>query len=97
MFERKRILVTEGTGSFGNVIVKRLIAMKAKEIIIFSRDEKKQWDMSREYPDLTCVVGDIRDKQRISEAVEGVDIDIPEDTSLNTEKWERIKGEIEGS
>ena len=45
MFRKKVVLVTGGTGSFGHHIVKKLVSMGAKEIRIFSRDEKKQYDM----------------------------------------------------
>jgi UDP-N-acetylglucosamine 4,6-dehydratase len=74
MLQGKRVLVTGGTGSFGNIIVQKLVAKKPKEIIVFSRDEKKQWDMAQKYPDLTYIIGDVRDKQRLSESLRGVDI-----------------------
>lgn len=74
MLQGKRILVTGGTGSFGNIIVQKLVAKKPKEIIVYSRDEKKQWDMAQKYPNLTYVIGDVRDKQRLKESLRGVDI-----------------------
>jgi UDP-N-acetylglucosamine 4,6-dehydratase/5-epimerase len=74
MLQGKRVLVTGGTGSFGNIIVQKLVAKKPKEIIVFSRDEKKQWDMAQKYPDITYVIGDVRDKQRLKESLRGVDI-----------------------
>ena len=75
MLKDKAILITGGTGSFGAAAVNRLISMDVKEIRIFSRDEKKQDDMRREYNDtkLKFYIGDVRDKQSVSNAMEGVD------------------------
>jgi UDP-glucose 4-epimerase len=64
MFKDKIILVTGGTGSFGNYIVHRLLTKDVKEIRILSRDEKKQYDMRIHYknnPKLKFFIGDIRD------------------------------------
>ncbi len=75
-FKNKIILVTGGTGSFGNFITSRLLQKDAKEIRILSRDEKKQYDMRIHYADnsrLKFFVGDIRDNTRVEEAMEGVD------------------------
>ena len=75
-FKNKIILVTGGTGSFGNFITNRLLQKDAKEIRIMSRDEKKQYDMRIHYGDnsrLKFFVGDIRDNIRVEEAMEGVD------------------------
>jgi UDP-glucose 4-epimerase len=77
MFKGKTILITGGTGSFGNRILKRLKDKEAKEIRVFSRDEKKQYDMKLAYSDISNLkffVGDIRDKSRLREVVQGVDI-----------------------
>jgi UDP-N-acetylglucosamine 4,6-dehydratase len=71
------ILVTGGTGSFGNFIVSRLLKMNAREVRVFSRDEKKQYDMRtfyKDYSNLTFVIGDIRDKQAVDEAMVGINI-----------------------
>lgn len=71
------ILITGGTGSFGNRILKRLIPLKPKEIRVYSRDEKKQSDMKIVYKDmdnLSFFIGDVRDKNRLKEAMGGVDI-----------------------
>jgi len=76
-FKNKRILVTGGTGSFGHHIVSRLISFEPSEIIIFSRDEKKQDDMKKEFEEfkdiLRFVLGDIRDYERIKEASKKID------------------------
>jgi UDP-glucose 4-epimerase len=75
----KRVLVTGGTGSFGNFIVRRLLTLGAQEVRIMSRDEKKQYDMRIFYgtrPDLTFAIGDIRDRSSVDEAMEGINIAI---------------------
>src|SRR5262245_53265326 len=73
----KAVLVTGGTGSFGNFIVHRLLSLGAKEVRVLSRDEKKQYDMRVLYrgrPDLTFVIGDIRNRDSAEEAMQGIDI-----------------------
>lgn len=77
MFKNKVVLVTGGTGSFGNYIVHRLLETDVREIRIFSRDEKKQYDMKIHYKNnarLKFFIGDIRDYRRVDEVMEGVDI-----------------------
>ncbi|GBF73568.1 nucleoside-diphosphate sugar epimerase [Paenibacillus sp. 598K] len=77
MFTDKVVLVTGGTGSFGNYIVHRLLGMGVKEVRILSRDEKKQYDMRIHYknnPILKFYIGDIRDYTRVDEVMSGVDI-----------------------
>lgn len=74
--EGKTILITGGTGSFGSTVSKRLLSMKPKKIIIFSRDEKKQFDMRNEFnnPLLDFIIGDARDRASVDRAMrEGVD------------------------
>lgn len=74
---KKTILVTGGTGSFGNFIVNRLLKENAREVRILSRDEKKQYDMKIHYknhPTLKFFIGDIRDHLRVDETMKGVDI-----------------------
>ena len=68
-------LITGGTGSFGHAVLSRLIQEGAKEIRIFSRDEKKQDDMRKEYKldQLKFYIGDVRDKASIKNAMNGVD------------------------
>jgi FlaA1/EpsC-like NDP-sugar epimerase len=83
LFAGKRILVTGGTGSFGHQIVDRLLAEEPAEIRIFSRDEDKQVRMSEEYgmghqyprkAELNFVIGDVRNKDSVRQAVRGIDI-----------------------
>jgi UDP-glucose 4-epimerase len=76
MLDGKSLLVTGGTGSFGNDFVKLAItAYKPERIVIFSRDEKKQHDMRLAYNDdrLEFCIGDIRDREQIHRAMRGVD------------------------
>ena len=74
MFKDK-VLITGGTGSFGNTVVKSFIDKGLKEIRILSRDEKKQDDMRKKYnnPKLKFYVGDVRDEKRVKEVMTGVD------------------------
>jgi len=65
------VLITGGTGSFGRRAAEHM--KRAKQIRIYSRDEKKQWEMSRMYPDFKYIIGDVRDSNRIHEAMRGVD------------------------
>lgn len=75
MFQDKVLLITGGTGSFGNAVLKRFLDTDIKQIRIFSRDEKKQDDMRRSYQNekLKFYVGDIRDPKSIQNAMYGVD------------------------
>ena len=75
IFNNKKILITGGTGSFGIAFVKKLLRYNLKEIIIFSRDEKKQDDMRKDFNNnkLKFHIGDIRDEKSVETAVQGVD------------------------
>lgn len=75
MFKNKVLMITGGTGSFGNAVLKRFIDTEIKEIRIFSRDEKKQDDMRHQVqnPKVKFYIGDVRDKQSIDNAMIGVD------------------------
>lgn len=74
-YTNKTILITGGTGSFGNTIIKGLLLLNTKEIRVFSRDEKKQEDMRRNFNNSTIsfYIGDVRDYDSISTAMRGVD------------------------
>lgn len=67
------VLITGGTGSFGQKVATHILSSQPKEIRVFSRDEKKQWEMRNAYPHFTYLLGDVRDPQRLNEAMEGVD------------------------
>jgi len=75
MFEDKTLLITGGTGSFGNAVLRRFLDSGIREIRIFSRDEKKQDDMRHELqnPKVKFYIGDIRDRRSIDNAMGGVD------------------------
>lgn len=75
MFEEQILLITGGTGSFGNAVVKHLIKSEVKEIRIFSRDEKKQDDMRKQYnhSKLKFYIGDVRDYDSVINSMRGVD------------------------
>lgn len=75
MFENKVLLITGGTGSFGNAVLKRFLETDIKEIRIFSRDEKKQDDMRKKYHSskLKFYIGDVRDYNSVLNATRGVD------------------------
>lgn len=75
MFKNSTLLITGGTGSFGNAVLKRFLDTDIKEIRIFSRDEKKQDDMRHEYNNdkIKYYIGDVRNVQSLKDAMNGVD------------------------
>jgi UDP-glucose 4-epimerase len=75
MFKEKTLLITGGTGSFGNAVLKRFLDSDIKEIRIFSRDEKKQDDMRHELQNdkVKFYIGDVRDKRSVDGVMSGVD------------------------
>jgi len=75
MFDNRVLLVTGGTGSFGNAVVRRFLKTQIREIRVFSRDEKKQDDMRRKYGSrtLSFYIGDVRERDSLRDAMAGVD------------------------
>ena len=80
MLNNKSILITGGTGTLGKALTKRILTNfpKVKRVIIFSRDEQKQFIMSQDYPEtiypqIRYLIGDVRDSERLERAMEGVD------------------------
>lgn len=75
LFNNKTLLITGGTGSFGNAVLRRFLDSDIKEIRIFSRDEKKQDDMRHhlQNPKVKFYIGDVRDKRSVDGAMPGVD------------------------
>lgn len=75
MFQKRKLLITGGTGSFGNAILRRFLDSELAEIRVFSRDEKKQDDMRKRYahPKLKFYIGDVRDGRSVAAAMRGVD------------------------
>jgi UDP-N-acetylglucosamine 4,6-dehydratase/5-epimerase len=81
MLNNKSILITGGTGTFGKAFVKTIIERfpEVKRLVVFSRDELKQYEMGQQFPDSKCpalryFIGDVRDADRLSRAMEGIDI-----------------------
>ncbi len=75
MFTRKVLMITGGTGSFGNKMLSKFLSTDLREIRIFSRDEKKQEEMRLKYNNskLKFFIGDVRDYESINQALKGVD------------------------
>jgi len=77
MLECKSILITGGTGSFGNTFVPMTLAKyNPKRLVIYSRDEMKQWEMAQKFendPRVRFIIGDVRDKERLIRALDGID------------------------
>lgn len=75
MFNNKTLMITGGTGSFGNTVLSRFLKTDVKQIVIFSRDEKKQEDMRIRLcsPKVKFVIGDVRDYDSVAKAMRGVD------------------------
>jgi len=75
MFKKKKLVITGGTGSFGNAVLRRFLDKDIAEIRIFSRDEKKQDDMRKHYNNskLKFYIGDVRDYQSVLNAIRGAD------------------------
>lgn len=75
MFKNKKILITGGTGSFGNAVLRYFLDSKVSEIRIFSRDEKKQDDMRKKYNNskIKFYIGDVRDYNSVCNSVNGSD------------------------
>ena len=83
MINYEKILITGGTGSFGKAFIEMLLKKrkikKIKRLVIYSRDEFKQYEMSKmfpssKYPFIRFFIGDVRDYQRLSRAMNGIDI-----------------------
>ena len=76
MLKNKTVLVTGGTGSFGKKFTRKALELGVKKIIVFSRDELKQYEMKQEFQDerIRFFIGDVRDAERLERAFSGVDI-----------------------
>src|SRR5665647_1873498 len=77
MLSNSSILITGGTGSFGNTFVPMTLKKyNPKRLVIYSRDEMKQWDMALKFqndPRVSFIIGDVRDKDRLNRALDGID------------------------
>ncbi|MFI2130118.1 UDP-N-acetylglucosamine 4,6-dehydratase (inverting) [Lysinibacillus fusiformis] len=76
VLKNKTVLITGGTGSFGKKFIHKALTLDVKKIVVFSRDELKQYEMKKEFDDerLRFFIGDVRDKDRLYRAFNGVDI-----------------------
>ena len=104
MFENKKILVTGGTGSLGIALTTKLLKTNVDTIRIFSRDELKQSQMESHFHDerLRFLIGDVRDKERLEKAVEGIDIVVhtaalKQVPVIEYNPFEAIKTNVQGS
>lgn len=104
MFKNKTLMITGGTGSFGNAVLKRFLKSELKEIRIFSRDEKKQEDMRIKYKNdkINFIIGDVRDFDSINLAMSGVDYlfhaaALKQVPSCEFYPWQAIKTNILGA
>ena len=95
-FSDKTLMITGGTGSFGNAVLKRFLDTDIGEIRIFSRDEKKQDDMRKEYGNakIKFYIGDVRDSRSVQDAIHGVDFifsaaALKQVPSSNFSRWRR--------
>ena len=104
MFENKKILITGGTGSLGTALTAKLLKTDVDTVRIFSRDELKQSEMESHFHDerLRFLIGDVRDKERLEKAVEGVNIVIhtaalKQVPVIEYNPFESIKTNVQGS
>lgn len=102
--ENKTVLVTGGTGSFGKKFITKALTMGVKKIIVFSRDELKQYEMKQQFTDerVRFFIGDVRDKERLYRAFDGVDIVIHAAAMKHVEAceynpFEAVKTNIHGA
>ena len=108
MIKNKSIFITGGTGSFGKAFVKKVLKKyRPKKLIIFSRDELKQFEMSQEfppekYPAIRYFIGDVREKERLEYATRDVDLILHAAAlkQINTAEynpWEYVKTNVYGA
>ena len=78
VFDKKSILITGGTGSFGQFFVDHILnEFNPRKVVIFSRDEMKQWEMAKKFqnePSIRFFIGDVRDRERLYRAFKDIDL-----------------------
>lgn len=104
ILQNKTVLVTGGTGSFGKKFIRTALEQHVKKVIVFSRDELKQYEMAKEFTDprVRFFIGDVRDKERLYRAFDGVDIVIHAAAMKHVEAceynpFEAVKTNIHGA
>lgn len=104
ILQNKTVLVTGGTGSFGKKFIRTALEQHVKKVIVFSRDELKQYEMAKEFTDprVRFFIGDVRDKDRLYRAFDGVDIVIHAAAMKHVEAceynpFEAVKTNIHGA
>src|ERR1019366_4008789 len=100
--EGSPVLIAGGTGSFGNRVAAQLLPLRPKQVRIFSRDEKKQGEMRSAFPDFRYIIGDVRDSDRLRDALRGVDLvfhaaALKQVPSCEEYPWEAVKTNTIGS
>jgi len=95
-------LITGGTGSFGKRYVKWLSENTDAEIVVFSRSEEKQWNLRKQFPDVKYIIGDVRDKEAVDNAIQGCDYVIhtaalKHVATGENQPWETIKTNVNGT
>jgi len=98
----KTILITGGTGSLGRKLTERILKCEPKKLIVFSRDEFKQWEMAKDLPEPRYFLGNVRDAERLNQALAGVDYVIhaaalKQVPALEYNPEEAIKTNVQGS
>ena len=96
------ILITGGTGSFGNRVAAHLLKQSPAKVRIFSRDEKKQWEMQQAFPQFEYIIGDVREESRLEEAMDKIDLvfhaaALKHVPSCETYPYEAYKTNVQGS
>ena len=99
MFKNKTLLITGGTGSFGNAVLNRFLDTDIKEIRIFSRDEKKQDDMCTRLKNdkLKFYIGDVRDYNSIGKAMDTVNVRKDKTERKKRQRTEKRRNRTEGT
>ena len=102
LLRESTVLITGGTGSLGKKLTKRILECKPKKVIVFSRDEFKQSEMMKDFPEPRYFLGDVRDESRLMQAMDGVDYVVhaaalKQVPALEYNPEEAIKTNVQGS
>ena len=104
MFSNQTVLITGGTGTFGRAFVREALRHDPRKLIVLSRDELKQSEMQRDFPDprLRFFLGDVRDRDRLYRAFDGVDVVIhaaalKQVPACEYNPWEAVQTNVHGA